>query len=190
MLEKIPASIGAALVSVRAGTDGLALYDPALTSVPDTILVTSPVFAHRGALPMRATADGEGLSPPLAWSGVPEGTEQLVLIVEDADSPTPSPLVHAIAFDLPSNRSMLDPGELNADADADGVAMGKSSSLRPAYMPPDPPTGHGKHRYYFQMFAIDRRLDLSRSPGRTELLRAIRGHVLATGCIVGTYERR
>ncbi len=188
MLEKIPASIGAALGSVRAGTDGLALYDPAFTSVPDTMVVTSPVFTHRSALPMRATADGEGLSPPLAWTGVPETAMQLVLIVEDADSPTPSPLVHAIAFDLPSDRSMLDPGELNADADT--LAMGKSSSLRPAYMPPDPPTGHGKHRYYFQLFAIDRRLELSRTPGRTELLRAMRGHVLATGCIVGTYERR
>jgi Raf kinase inhibitor-like YbhB/YbcL family protein len=191
MLEKIPAPIGAAMKAMRAGAAGLAMNDAALGGLPRSIVVSSEAFAHDGPLPRRATADGEGESPPLTWRDLPNGTRQLVLIVEDADSPTPAPLVHALALELPIERGHLDARALNAEAN-DGrehPPMGKSSSLRPTYLPPDPPTGHGTHRYYFQLFALDQRLPLSASPGRSELVRAMRGHALAVGVLVGTYER-
>lgn len=185
MLELIPAPLGRALRRKRAGWHQLAM-NQAFHAAPHTIHVLSSAFADREAIPVSYTDDGSGISPPLAWHGVPTRTRSLILLIEDADSPTPHPLVHAIAWDLPCRDSELEPGALRAH---DRSGLGRNSFFQRSYLPPDPPCGHGRHRYVFQLFASDLALPDEPAPGRTGLLRALGGHVIAKGCLIGTYER-
>ena len=101
MLENLPDFVGHALRDQRAGLDQIAFNRLALRAGQGAIAVTSLAFVDHGPLPAPYTADGAGLSPPLQWAGVPAASTSVVLIVEDADSPTPHPLVHAIAIGLP-----------------------------------------------------------------------------------------
>jgi Raf kinase inhibitor-like YbhB/YbcL family protein len=149
--------------------------------------VTSPAFADQQPIPARYTADGEGTSPPLAWADVPNGTRSIALIVEDADSPTPSPLVHAIAWHIDPAIRQVSEGELVLGKDH--LSLGINSLLRQGWLPPDPPPGHGPHRHGFQVFALDHDPELGVLPGRSTLIRALRGHTLAYGLLIGTYER-
>ena len=190
MLEKVPSVIGKLLRRARPGEEELAYHDPAVADAPCTIEVTSTAFADEGPLPLNCTDDGEKLSPPLAWRGVPSQAEAVVLIVEDADSPTPSPLVHAILWDLPGEDGSIAEGDLDGPTSVgEGHSLGKNSFKKAEYLPPDPPKGHGRHRYCFQVFALDQRLDFDHPPSRRDLLDAMAGHVLAKGCLVGVYER-
>jgi Raf kinase inhibitor-like YbhB/YbcL family protein len=191
MLENLPASIGRALRGARPGVAELVINDDALAEIADAIVVSSPAFADGDELPARFTADGEGISPPLEWSGVPQNAAELVLLVEDADSPTPNPLVQAIVWNLPPGDGGLEEGAMPAEAQL-GLkpAMGVNSYLRLGYLPPDPPPGHGPHRYAFQVFALVTPLAIeTTAPGRTELVDALRVHAVAKGMLIGTYER-
>jgi phosphatidylethanolamine-binding protein (PEBP) family uncharacterized protein len=127
----------------------------------------------------------------LQWSGVPAGAASVLLIVEDADSPTPQPLVHAIVIDLPPEDGSMASGAMQSP-DHDGTAelhAGRNSYLRASWLPPDPPPGHGPHRYVFQFFAIAAGADFGASPGRAEIIDALRAGALASGYLIGTYER-
>jgi Raf kinase inhibitor-like YbhB/YbcL family protein len=189
MLEKLPAGLGRALRSVRAGADKLAVGDAALAPKTGMLTVTSPAFGDHAPMPARYTADGDGLSPPLDWQGVPAGAEALLLLIEDPDSPTPKPLVHAIACNLVPRDGTLPEGALGPGGPLFGLELGRNSSLRADYIPPDPPAGHGPHRYAFELFALDCAPSCSAHAGRGEILEAVAGHVLASGVLVGTYER-
>ncbi len=197
MLEHMPAWLGHALKGLRAGADALVIARSGLGAGAQagtgfaTLDLTSPAFAHEGRLPPRFTADGEGVSPPLLWSTPPVGTAALALIVEDADAPTPQPLVHAIVWHIAADRLRLAEGAITADgAGTPDGDVGRNSYLREGWLPPDPPTGHGEHRYAFQLFALDAALgDPGVSPGRTALIEAMSGHVLAAGLLIGTYSR-
>lgn len=187
MLEHVPGWLGNALRGVRAGADKLAIVELAGGMQPSGLELTSPAFADGARLPVRFTGDGEGVSPPLLWRGVPENANSLALIVEDADAPTPSPIIHAVAWNIDPEAGGLDEGAIDAEADG-GHAIGRNS-LGEGWLPPDPPTGHGSHDYVFQLFALDAPLDLGRSPGRSALVGAMRGRVLAAGLLTGTYSR-
>ncbi|VXC72268.1 conserved hypothetical protein [Sphingomonas sp. T1] len=197
MLEHMPAWLGHALKGLRAGADALVIARSGFGSGAQagtefaTLDLTSPGFAHEGRLPPRFTADGDGVSPPLLWSAPPAGTAALALIVEDADAPTPQPLVHAIVWHIAADRLRLAEGAITADgAGTPDGDVGRNSYLREGWLPPDPPTGHGEHRYAFQLFALDAALgDPGVSPGRTALVEAMSGHVLAAGLLIGTYSR-
>ena len=157
MLQKLPSTLGRALRGLRAHETELVFHDSSLSAVPAGIHVSSPGFADHGPLPKRYTADGEGLSPPLAWSGIPPDAVSLVLLVEDADSPTPQPLVHAIVWGLAGEDGGLAAGALpksGAPLHA-STSMGRNSLLTVGYLPPDPPSGHGTHRYAFEVFALE-----------------------------------
>ena len=193
MLEKIPRPLGHAAQGIRAGAEDLAVADTELTGVNASIEVRSEAFGYNEPLPAKYTADGEGLSPPLDWQGVPMNAEAVVVLVEDADSPTPRPLVHAIVWDLPGSDASLPEGALpsrRADANPAADHLGRNSALSASWLPPDPPTGHGPHRYVFQVFALDTVPRFESHPGRAELLDKIRGHVIAKGLLIGTYERQ
>lgn len=189
MLERIPAAVGRALGSVRAGAEDLAIADTELTGVNACIEVASPAFTYNAMLPKRYTADGVGVSPPLEWRGVPSDAQAVVLLLEDADSPTPQPLVHAIVWDLPGADGSLPEGALPTHRHSKDEHMGRNSYFKPTYLPPDPPPGHGAHRYVFQIFALDVAARFDRPPGRTTLLARIRDHVIAKGLLIGRYER-
>ena len=188
MLENVPHWLGRALGGVRAGVDKLAIADPALGTF-EKLDLSSLAFADGGRLPERFTADGEGVSPPLAWRDPPAEAVRLALLVEDADSPTPQPLVHAVVWDLAAGAGSLAEGAIAPDAGT-GPDVGRNSFRREGWLPPDPPTGHGEHRYAFQLFALDAAApDPGADPGRTVLLEAMRGHVIAAGLLIGTYSR-
>ena len=190
MLEKFPRGLGHALRGVRAGYEKIVAEDDAFAQVPDTITLESPAWTDGGDLPDRYTADGERVSPPLSWRGAPEDAQSLVLVVEDPDAPSAEPLVHLLAWDLPPDLTSIDEG-LFRSPDHEGLDenLGRNSFLQSAYLPPDPPTGHGAHLYAFQIFALDRRLEFDHSPGRQAVVEAMTGHVLAKGVLVGAYER-
>ena len=189
MLEKIPSVVGQALRSIRPGLTKLTY---AAVDAPETIALRSEAFADGASLPPRCTADGSGASPAIFFSQIPPSATSLVLIVEDADSPTPAPLCHALAWNISASTSGLNEAALGPPtsmADGNGVRLGKNSFLSDGWLPPDPPTGHGPHRYCFQVFALDVAPDLEPGAGRGAVVAALRGHVLAKGLLVGTYER-
>jgi Raf kinase inhibitor-like YbhB/YbcL family protein len=190
MLEKIPRGLGHALRGVRAGYEKIVAESDGFAEVPETITLESAGFEDGGDIPARFTEDGEKISPPLAWRGAPEASASLVLIVEDPDAPSPTPLVHLLAWDLPPGATSLDEGRFRSPKH-DGLEadLGRNSFLQTAYLPPDPPTGHGPHLYVFQLFALDRKLEFESPPGRAAVLEAMAGHVLAKGVLVGAYER-
>lgn len=189
MLEHLPRWLGKALSPFRAGADKLAIVQPQFDNF-EVIHLASPAFANGARLPERFTADGAGISPPLFWTGVPEGTERLVLIVEDPDAPTPQPVVHAIVWGLPLNGDLKE-GEIRPDGEggADGEDVGRNSRLVEGWLPPDPPNGHGEHNYAFQLFALGEGSDPGENPGRGAILRAMEVRVIAAGLLTGTYSR-
>ena len=189
MFEKIPESIGEALHNQRAGLEQTVIRR--LNKSPRLVLieVSSSAFRSENTVPAKYTADGEGVSPPLEWSGLPPGTSFVSVIVEDADSPTPHPLVHAIVVNLDPRESSIVEGALDSpDHGGVGLATGPNSFLAHAWLPPDPPPGYGPHRYVFQVFALRGPL-FKKAPGREELLGAITEYGIAAGCVIATYER-
>lgn len=191
MLEHVPHWLGRLLQGVRAGHAGLAVADPDLGLTGVSIDLSSPAFANGARLPERFTADGKGVSPPLTWGTLPEGTRSLALIVEDPDAPSPVPLVHAVIWGLPADEHRLAEGSIVGDGDGegDGRDVGRNSFFAQGWLPPDPPTGHGSHDYVFQLFALSDVPKLDPNPGRAAIVEAIRGHVLAAGVTTGTYSR-
>jgi len=194
VLEKLPESVGHALINQRAGMENV-LYNELFRHRNTARMdLTSKAFVFNGRLPMRFTADGDGASPPLSWAGVPREAESLALIVEDADSPTPHPLVHAIVVGLPAGSGSLEEASLNsahpsAHPDVAGVEIGRNSFFQQAWLPPDPPRAHGEHRYVFQLYALRAGTPFSEVPGRREFIAAILERAVAVGCLIGTYER-
>ncbi|HEY4175227.1 MAG TPA: YbhB/YbcL family Raf kinase inhibitor-like protein [Kofleriaceae bacterium] len=189
MLEKLPFVLGRVLRRVRPGLSRIVSARDGIRTAPTTIELASSAFRAGEAMPARYTADfgGEYFSPPLAWSNVPEGALTLALIVEDADSPTPYPLVHAIAAGLPATAGGIEEGDLVWHESH--LALGRNSFLKLGWMPPDPPPGHGVHRYVFQLFALDYVPELSSPLGRSAIAHAVRNHTLARGVLIGTYRR-
>jgi Raf kinase inhibitor-like YbhB/YbcL family protein len=191
MLELVPRWLGQALRGLRAGADKLCIaqveMDPGVASID----LSSPAFANGGRLPPRFTADGDGISPPLVWGMLPDGTESLALIVEDPDAPAPSPFVHAIVWGIGPDERHLAEGAITANgaAELNGSDVGRNSYFLEGWLPPDPPPGHGEHRYAFQLFALAGTPDPGENPRRSALVRAMAGNVLAAGILTGTYSR-
>jgi len=190
MLEHVPHWLGAMLHNVRAGHARLAAVDLDLTS--DTVIeLSSPAFANGARLPVRFTADGVGVSPPLIWGEVPAATRQLVLIVEDPDAPAPRPLVHAIVAGVSPEIHQFAEGTIVPDGAGDPVSgdVGRNSFFVQGWLPPDPPSGHGEHDYAFQLFALSEELNLDANPGRGALIAAMAGKVIGLGLLIGSYSR-
>lgn len=176
-------AMGAALRRVRAGDHKLASSIIA-TVAQRTLEVSSPAFPDGGRLPLSSTIDGEGAPPVVRWSGVPAAAQSIALVCEDSDAPLPRPFVQWLVWGIPVTATRLDPWEL------DGLREGKNSTMRRGFAPAAPAPGHGVHHYHFQIFALDEPIDVGDGAGRSSLMHAMRGHVVAWGETVGTYERR
>lgn len=148
--------------------------------------IESAAFGPHEEIPRKYTCEGEDISPPLSWSGVPDEAQSLVLIVDDPDAPDPEAprmtWVHWVVFDIPP----LAPGLPEGGELPEGAQEGLSDFERTGYGGPCPPTG--RHRYFFKLYALDTRLELDR-PSKQEVERAMEGHVLAQAELVGTYEK-
>jgi Raf kinase inhibitor-like YbhB/YbcL family protein len=141
--------------------------------------LTSPAFPDGGEIPDKYAKDGQDLSPPLTWSGVPADALSLALIVDDPDAPSGS-WTHWIVTDLPPTMTGLREG-----ATGSGGHVGLNDWKRAGWNGPAPP--RGRHRYVFKLYAVNRELGLTR-PTKHEVERAMAGHVLAEAKLTGTYE--
>ena len=184
MFQRLPAFVGKAFSGVRAGADKLLLNEEA-ASAPEIVRVESAAFGDGEAIPVRHTADGAGLSPPLAWSGLPEETRQVVVVVEDPDIPAPQPFIHLIAVFEAGVSSVAEGGLMPGSS----ARLGKNSMGGIGWLPNDPPPGHGPHHYLFQVFALDRAIDWDDRPGKDEVKAALKDAVIAKGVLVGVYTR-
>jgi Raf kinase inhibitor-like YbhB/YbcL family protein len=151
-----------------------------------TIKVISPAFEEGGMIPSKYTVDGQDISPPLKWEGVPDGTKSISLISDDPDAPVGT-WVHWLMWNIPPEAMEL-AENVPPDVDLpDGSRQGITDFRRPGYGGPAPPSG--THRYYFKIYALDIKLDLPSSSTNADLLKAMEGHILAQGQLMGKYKR-
>lgn len=155
------------------------------------IELTSSAFRSGEAIPQRYTGDGENISPPLSWKGLPEKTQELALIVEDPDAPRPEPFIHWVIYKIPANVSGLpeDVARQAHPAAPAGAIQGTNSFHVVGYKGPSPPPGHGVHHYHFRLYALDKPLAESAKMDNRSLAAAMAGHVIGEADLVGTYIR-
>lgn len=153
------------------------------------LTLRSPAFADGGEIPARYTCEGEDVSPSLEIGGVPNGAKSLVLVVHDPDAPDPaSPRidwVHWILYNLPPSTQRLAEG---VSALPPGTGVGMTDFKRTGWGGPCPPIG--RHRYLFELTALDTVLPDLGTPVRKELERAMAGHTLAKAKCTGTYQKQ
>ncbi|MGQ0503693.1 MAG: YbhB/YbcL family Raf kinase inhibitor-like protein [Myxococcaceae bacterium] len=186
LFRGMPKLVTGGTPSERAGDRRLARYRLDTAGAAE-LKVMSPAFTFNGQIPKKYTQDGLNQSPPLRWGGLPEGTQSLALVVEDPDAPTPEPFVHWMIAELDPSVEGL-PDGIQAEGN-DAVMQGINSTLKVGYVGCAPPKGDVAHRYHFQLFALNKKVGLTRNFGRDELFRAVRGHVLGFGETVGIYAR-
>ncbi len=155
--------------------------------------LTSSAFRHMESIPSKYTSDGENISPPLAWSGVPEGTKSLALIVDDPDAPDPANprtvWVHWVLYDIPPTASGLEEGAGTGGAPLpEGTKDGINDWGKKGYGGPSPPIG--THRYFFKLYALDTVLPVLNRPTKAALEAAMKGHILAKAELIGTYKKK
>jgi len=178
--------LGRALAGRRADERRSILHSPGLQPAAgqsEKVTLTSPDFADGAPMPLATTAYDANQSPALSWSGVPEGTAQLVLVMEDIDVPIRTPMVHTVAV-LDAGVVAVERGQLATTAQR----FLKGVVGKPGYHGPRPIVGHGAHRYRFHLYALDTVLPESVSTVK-ELPAATAGHVLARGSVTGTFTR-
>ncbi|GAB4435316.1 MAG: YbhB/YbcL family Raf kinase inhibitor-like protein [Anaerolineales bacterium] len=171
-----------------AATEAPAETESPATGKPAAFTLTSTAFAEGEPIPVQYSCDGADISPPLAWTGVPEGTQSLVLIMDDPDAPIGT-WDHWILFNIPANRH-----ELSEDApieapnqDPNAIFVGNNSWGRPGYGGPCPPSG--THRYFFKLYALDATLSLLPGANKKQVEAEMQGHILAETQLMGTYSR-
>jgi Raf kinase inhibitor-like YbhB/YbcL family protein len=151
--------------------------------------ILSSAFEANHAIPQQYTCDGADVSPPLAWTGVPDKARSLVLIVDDPDVPDPAAprmvWVHWVLYNLPVSSHGLDEAITPANLPA-GTAEGVNDWKRSGYGGPCPPIG--RHRYYFRLYALDTVLPDLHKPTKAKLLQSMSGHVLAEAELMATYK--
>jgi Raf kinase inhibitor-like YbhB/YbcL family protein len=143
--------------------------------------LTSSAFGEGEPIPRRHTCEGEDLSPPLAWTEVPDETAWLALIVDDPDAPRGT-FTHWVAWGLDPATGGLREGEA-------APVEGRNDFGQSGYRGPCPPPGHGPHRYFFRLHALSGELDLAAGAGKDEFRRALEERVVAVAELTGSYER-
>jgi len=145
-----------------------------------TFTLTSPAFRNEGNVPVTFTCDGNDVPPPLSWSGQPVGTRSFALILDDPDAPGGT-FTHWLLHDITPETTEL-------SSTAAGKTL-RNSFGRSGYGGPCPPRGHGAHRYFFTLYALDVPSLSFRGKSRQDLEKAMQGHVLGTARLMGRYER-
>lgn len=149
--------------------------------------VTSSAISSGAEFPKRNSCQGENLSPQLAWNGAPANTRSFALILDDPDAPGGT-FTHWLLWNIPAATTELPENLPKTPHLADGAAQGRNDFGKIGYGGPCPPPGKA-HRYYFRLFALDSTLDLKPGAGRRELERALEGHILARGELMGRFAR-
>jgi Raf kinase inhibitor-like YbhB/YbcL family protein len=151
-----------------------------------TMEIRSSAFKEGGFIPEKFTCDGTDVSPPLEWSQVPDGTKAFALICDDPDAPMGT-WVHWVIFNIPGNTRELTEKIPPLEVLENGARQGRNDFRKTGYGGPCPP--RGTHRYYFKIYALDENLDVGAGISKKELIRAMEGHILAEGQLMGKYKR-
>lgn len=154
-----------------------------------SLKLTSTVFAHGREIPSKYTCEGQNISPPLAWSGVPPGAKTLTLIIDDPDAPDPAApkttWVHWVLYNIPTSVNALPEAMKQLPA---GALLGLNDWNRTGYGGPCPPIG--RHRYFHKLYALDTVLpDLDR-PTKAVIEAQMKGHIIAQAELIGTFQKR
>jgi Raf kinase inhibitor-like YbhB/YbcL family protein len=151
-----------------------------------TMTIKSPAFAEGQEIPIRYTGEGDDVSPPLSFLGVPGNAKSLVLIVDDPDAPDPAApkmvFVHWVLYNMPpATRGLAE----SLTALPGGTGEGLNDRRRTGYTGPMPPIG--RHRYFFKLYALNVLLDFPKTPAKADIEKAMQGHVLSEATLMGTY---
>ena len=155
-----------------------------------TLKATSSAFQQGGSIPAKYTCEGQDVSPPLAWSGAPGNINSYALIVDDPDAPDPAKpqrvYVHWVLYNIPASTITL-PENASKSGLPNGAVQGKNDWGKAEYGGPCPPIG--RHRYFFKFYALDTTLTGLSSPTKADLEKAMKGHVVDSGELMGTYQK-
>lgn len=155
-----------------------------------TLTLRSNAFVDGGEIPSTYTCEGDNVAPPLEWGGVPEHTRSLVLIVDDPDAPDPKAprmtWVHWVLYNIPSDAVAIPHGATSDDLPP-GTGEGLNDWKQTGYGGPCPPVG--RHRYFHKLYALDIELEEMDKPTKAKIEAAMKGHVIASTELVGTYEK-
>lgn len=163
-----------------------------MTALMMTILtLTATSFTHNGMIPARFTCDGQNISPALNWTGLPEGTQSLALIVDDPDAPDPAApkmtWVHWVLYNIPPAATGLAEGITEQNLPP-GTLQGINDWKRTGYGGPCPPIG--THRYFHKLYALDTVLPDLKHPTKAALEHAMKGHILGRAELIGRYKKQ
>ncbi len=147
----------------------------------DSMRISSPAFADQQPIPRKYTCDGDDVSPPLKFEGVPAAAVSLALVVDDPDAPAGT-WDHWVLWNIPADVTEI------VEAKAPAATIGRNSWGKNAWGGPCPPAG--QHRYFFKVWALDTKLDLAPGARKRDLATAMKGHVVAEGQLVGVYQRQ
>ncbi len=146
-----------------------------------TLTITSTAFAEGANIPVKYTCGGESISPPIKWTGAPAATKSFALIMDDPDAPVGT-FTHWVVFDIPATQSEI------AEGAKGGGVQGQNGARGNGYTGPCPP--FGTHRYFFKIYALDvASIGLSEGAARDQVEKALQGHILAQGSLMGRYGR-
>ena len=168
---------------VRSAADGESLMAAGVASMN----LTSSAFAAEGTIPKKYTCDGQDVSPPLTWSGAPASVQSFALIADDPDAPVGT-WVHWVLYDLPGGTKELAENVPKQEQLPNGARQGRNDFRKIGYGGPCPPPGK-PHRYYFKLYALDKKLDLKPGATKAQLESAMQGHILAQGELMGRFGR-
>jgi len=184
LAHRIATVAGKLLGGVRSGPERLAIrkLDPGRS-----IAVTAVGFTDGGAMPDQH-AGTHPRPPSLMWTDMPAGTAELVILCEDPDAPLPKPFAHWVVYGIPAGATTYPFDSVSGSLAPTPGKAGKNSKRTLGFAGAAPPPGHGVHHYNFQVFALDRQLSLEPGADRDTVVAAMKGHVLASGEVVGTYE--
>jgi Raf kinase inhibitor-like YbhB/YbcL family protein len=150
------------------------------------ISITSTAFTENGMIPRKYTCDDRDVSPALSWSNVPQNAKSIALICDDPDAPVGT-WVHWVVFDMPATAKGLPEGTTGMKGLPAGAKQGINDFRKRDYGGPCPPSG--THRYFFKIYALDAMLDLKEGATKADLLKAMEGHILGQGQLMGRYSR-
>ena len=156
-------------------------------SGPQKIKLTSAAFIDGAAIPSPYTCEGANVSPPLAWDTLPASARTLALIADDPDAPGGT-WTHWVYFNLPASVKALTENVPAEERPAVGGMQGANDFRKTGYGGPCPPSG--THRYFFKLYALDTALSLASGATKDQVLKAMQGHIVAEGQLIGTYSKR
>lgn len=167
---------------IAAAASGISILQAA-----ETMTIESHAFSHGGMIPSRYTCDGPNVSPTLEWKGAPAGAKYFALICDDPDAPAGT-WVHWIVYDIPSGITKFSEAQAFSTCIFGIAKQGSNSSGTVGYRGPCPPSG--THRYFFKLYALDSAMKLPSGASKNDLLKAMRGHILAESRLMGKYRRK